>query len=130
MNDKEMLMQVLSLFLNKSEKQKESSNSEENIASLLIGKMVLIRGCSVGLYIGILEKINGKEVLLKNCRNIYYWEGALSNLDIAENGCNKVKLSCIKENGYFSDIYSVFPLSEKSINFFSKYKNQEYKVAE
>lgn len=51
-----------------------------------IGKKVIVRGDRSGVFFGTLEKRDGKEVLLTDCRRLWYWDGAASISQLAESG--------------------------------------------
>lgn len=50
---------------------------------------VIIRTQSAGVHAGYLKSRNGKEVELLHSRRIWYWEGAASLSQLAENGTTK-----------------------------------------
>lgn len=52
----------------------------------LIGKYVLIRGDRSGVFAGILKEQLQCEVVLKNARRIWYWEGAATLSQLAITG--------------------------------------------
>ena len=52
-------------------------------------KYVIIRTYSAGVFAGYLESRNGQEVVLRNARRIWYWEGAASLSQLAEDGSSK-----------------------------------------
>ena len=47
---------------------------------------VLIRAKSAGVFVGFLQRKEGSEVDLLNCRRIHYWDGAASISQIAMEG--------------------------------------------
>lgn len=47
---------------------------------------VIVRGDRSGVYYGTIEKRQGKTVILRNARNIWYWSGAASLSQLAEEG--------------------------------------------
>jgi len=47
---------------------------------------VVIRTYSAGVFAGYLESRNGKEVKLKNARRLWYWKGACSLSQLAQEG--------------------------------------------
>lgn len=55
----------------------------------MIGKKVIVRTYSAGVFYGILEKRDGKEALVKNARRIWYWDGAASLSELAMSGTSK-----------------------------------------
>lgn len=52
----------------------------------LIGKYCMVRTFSAGVFAGELFERDGKEVLLKNARRIWYWDGAASLSELAQLG--------------------------------------------
>lgn len=60
-------------------------------------KYVIVRTYSAGVFAGELESRNGKEVILKNARRIWYWSGAASLSQLAMEGTkdpNNCKFPC------------------------------------
>ena len=55
----------------------------------MIGKYVMCRTYSAGVFAGTLEERNGKEVRLSNARRIWYWDGAASLSQLAQSGTSK-----------------------------------------
>lgn len=54
-----------------------------------IGKKVIIRAAEAGVFYGTLTGKEGNEVELKDCRRIWYWNGAASISELAVNGTAK-----------------------------------------
>jgi len=50
---------------------------------------VIVRTYSAGVFAGYLESRNGKEVVLKDARRIWYWQGAASLSQLAVDGTSK-----------------------------------------
>ena len=50
------------------------------------GKYVIVRGDRSGVFAGVLESNEGRKVVLKDCRRLWYWAGAASISQIAKNG--------------------------------------------
>ncbi len=60
-------------------------------------KYVIVRAYSAGVFAGELESRNGREVVLRNARRIWYWDGAASLSELAMRGTskpNKCKFPC------------------------------------
>ena len=51
-------------------------------------KLVLVRAYSAGVHFGELVSKKGKEVVLKNSRRVWYWDGACSLSQLAVSGGN------------------------------------------
>jgi len=55
----------------------------------MIGKTCIVRTYSAGVFLGTIKERNGKEVLLENARRIWYWDGAASLSQLANEGTSK-----------------------------------------
>jgi hypothetical protein len=51
----------------------------------------IVRGRDSGCFAGFLQSRNGQEVVLTNARRLWYWEGAASLSQLAEEGTSKPK---------------------------------------
>jgi hypothetical protein len=51
-----------------------------------IGRYVIVRTYSAGVFAGTLDKRKGQEVTLKNARRLWYWKGAASLSQLANDG--------------------------------------------
>lgn len=51
-------------------------------------RYVIVRTYSAGVFAGELESRNGREVVLRNARRIWYWSGAASLSQLAMEGTN------------------------------------------
>ncbi|MBK7509813.1 MAG: hypothetical protein IPI16_17490 [Comamonadaceae bacterium] len=52
----------------------------------MIGKTCIVRTYSAGVFLGTIKERNGKEVLLVNARRIWYWDGAATLSQLANEG--------------------------------------------
>lgn len=50
---------------------------------------VIVRTYSAGVFAGYLESREGQEVVLRNARRLWYWEGAATLSQLAEEGVKK-----------------------------------------
>jgi hypothetical protein len=46
----------------------------------------LIRGRDSGVFFGIIKERNGQEIVIEDCRRIWYWSGAASCSQLAIDG--------------------------------------------
>ena len=53
------------------------------------GNYVVVRTYSAGVHAGYLKSREGKEVVLENCRRLYYWNGAATLSQVAGEGISK-----------------------------------------
>ena len=57
----------------------------------MIGKYVIVRGDRSGVFAGVLESQNGRQVTLRQVRRLWRWNGATECLQIAMEGVEKPK---------------------------------------
>lgn len=84
----------------------------------MMNKKVIVRGDRSGVYYGTLTEKNGREVVLKNCRNIWWWEGAASVLQIAVDGVTNPtdsKFTVIVDELELLDAIVIIPCTDKAI---------------
>ena len=55
----------------------------------MINKKVIIRADRAGVFFGTLKEKNGTEVILTDCRRLWYWDGAASISQLAVDGTSK-----------------------------------------
>jgi len=55
----------------------------------MIGKTCIVRTCSAGVFLGTVKERSGKEVLLTDARRIWYWDGAATLSQLANEGTSK-----------------------------------------
>lgn len=49
-------------------------------------RYVIVRTYSAGVFAGLLESRNGREVVLRDARRLWYWSGAASLSEVAVRG--------------------------------------------
>jgi hypothetical protein len=89
---------------------------------------VIIRADRAGVFAGNIESREGQEVLLKNARRLYYWDGACSLSQLAKEGtkspdqCNfTVTLASIEILGVI-EIIPCTAIAESSIKGVKEWK--------
>ena len=78
---------------------------------------VIVRTYSAGVFAGNLESRNGKEVVLRNARRIWYWDGAASLSQLAMEGTNKpdsCKFPCEVDTVTLTEAIEIIPCTEKA----------------
>ena len=80
----------------------------------MTGEKVLVRTYSAGVHYGELVDHEGKEVVLKNTRRLWYWRGAFTLSEIALKGLNQdaSKLSVALPKIYLSEVIEIIPVSD------------------
>lgn len=79
---------------------------------------VIVRGDRSGLFFGTLVKRNGREVELKNCKRLWYWDGAASISQLAVDGTaepDNCKFTVAVEQIEILDAVEIIPCTDKAI---------------
>lgn len=85
----------------------------------MIGKYVVVRGDRSGVFAGVLEERNGTEVMLSECRRLWYWSGAASISQIAKEGVSRpdqCKFTITVEEIVILDAIEIIPCTKKAMN--------------
>jgi len=83
----------------------------------MIGNYVIVRTYSAGVFAGTLIRKEGKEVELKNARRIWYWEGAASLSQLAQEGTSKpdkCKFPCKVDSVILTEAIEILAVTEKA----------------
>ena len=83
-----------------------------------MNKKVIVRGDRSGVFFGTLVEKNGSEVELKDCRRLWYWDGAASLSEMAVSGVKngpKCKFSVIVPEMEIMDVIEIIPCTEKAV---------------
>lgn len=92
----------------------------------MIGKKVIVRTHSAGVHFGTLAAKDGKEVVLRDARRIWYWEGAFTLSAVAVSGVgNKSKLSVSVPEILLTEAIEIIPCSEEATEALQKLKAHE-----
>jgi hypothetical protein len=78
----------------------------------MINKYVIVRTYSAGVFAGILTSRNGKEVTMTNARRIWYWDGAASLSQLAQEGTKKpqnCKFPCAVDEILLTEAVEIIP---------------------
>lgn len=84
-----------------------------------INEKVIIRADRAGVFYGTLAEKEGTEVELKNCRRIWYWDGAASISELALSGVtkpNECKFSVTVPQIVVTGVIEIIPCTEAAIN--------------
>ena len=80
-------------------------------------KYVIVRSESAGVFAGYLKSRNGKEAELINGRRIWYWEGAASLSQLAQEGTSKpndCKFPCEVDEVLLTEVVEILSVTEKA----------------
>lgn len=89
----------------------------------LLNNICIVRGDRSGVYFGKIVCFKNQEAVIEDCRQIHYWEGACSCIDLATIGSNKIDACRITrkvDSITLTDVISVIPMTEKSIKILSE----------
>ena len=78
---------------------------------------VMCRTQSAGVFAGYLESRNGQEVVLRNARRIWYWDGAASLSQLATDGTSKpqnCKFPCEVAKVELLNVIEIISITEKA----------------
>ena len=84
----------------------------------MIGKICLVRTYSAGVFLGKIVERDGKEVRLTNARRIWFWDGAASLSQLANNGTskpNKCKFPASVAEVLLTEVIEIIPATEAAI---------------
>lgn len=93
------------------------NESTTDIAAYLIGKDVLVRTYSAGVFVGTLKSRDGKEVVMTDARRIWYWSGAASLSQLASEGTKDpggCKFPRPVSNVLLTEVIEIIPLTEEA----------------
>jgi hypothetical protein len=82
-----------------------------------IGDYVICRTYSAGVFAGILKKREGREVTLSNARRLWYWSGAASLSQLANEGVSRpenCKFPAEVPEVLLLEAIELLPVSEKA----------------
>ena len=89
---RELLKMVFGVELN-TNTTNMTDNSKESKEHRMVGKYCVIRTYSAGVHAGTVESVTGTEVILKDSRRIYKWEGAFTLSELSQKGISSGKLA-------------------------------------
>lgn len=83
-----------------------------------IDQKVIIRAAGAGVFFGTLVEKEGNEVTLKDCRRLWYWDGAASISEIALSGVTapqNCKFSVTVPSITVLGVVEIIPCTEQAI---------------
>jgi hypothetical protein len=83
-----------------------------------VGQSVVVRADRAGIFVGILKSKDGNEIVLKNARRLWYWDGAASISQLAIDGVSKPQ-NCkfpesVKEM-LIMGVIEIIPMTDKAV---------------
>lgn len=83
-----------------------------------IGKKCIVRCDRSGVFFGTLEEMEGQLARISNVRNIWWWEGAASVMQLAKEGTKQpqdCKFTVTVSEIVVTDVIQVIPCTEEAI---------------
>lgn len=80
---------------------------------------VMCRTYSAGVFAGYLESREGKEVVLRDARRIWFWAGAASLSELATHGTaqpDECKFPCTVDKVILTEVIEIIDITEKAKN--------------
>lgn len=82
-----------------------------------LNKKVIIRADRAGVFYGTIIRKDGSEVELKDCRRIWYWNGAASISELAKSGVNRTgnKFSVTVDSIVILGVIEIIPCTKVAV---------------
>lgn len=96
---------------------KDSVSASPKAKSLKGMEYLIVRTQSAGVFAGYLKSRKGQEVILLNARRLWYWSGAASLSQLANDGVNKpndCKFPAEVEQVELLQAIEILPVTEKA----------------
>ena len=77
----------------------------------------IVRTYSAGVFAGYVESRNGQEIILRNARRLWYWDGAASLSQLAQEGVSKpqnCKFPCEVDKVELLQAIEILDVTEKA----------------
>ena len=85
----------------------------------MIGKKVIVRGSHSGVFFGTLVREDGQRVEMADVRNIWYWSGAATLLQLAAEGVKnpeQCRFSRPVKSLVILDAVEIIPCTDDAVN--------------
>lgn len=95
----------------------------------MLNNKVIVRGDRSGVFFGTLASKEGSEVVLTNCRRLWYWNGACSISQLAVDGTKdpgSCKFTVTVDRICITDAIEIIPCTDKAVKSIEGVK--EWKV--
>lgn len=86
--------------------------------SRFIGTKVIVRCAGAGVFYGVLEAVEGHVARISKARQLWYWEGAASLMELSLSGVKKpkgCKFTVTVEEVEVGRVIEVLPCTEEAI---------------
>ena len=97
--------------------KKDSVDSYESAAKIDNMEYVIVRTYSAGVFAGYLQSKEGKEVVLRNARRLWYWSGAASLSQLSVDGVSNptnCKFPCAVDTITLTEAIEILSVTKKA----------------
>lgn len=84
----------------------------------MLGKICVVRTYSAGVFFGLLAERDGKEAIVRNARRLWYWDGASTLSQLANEGVKKPQNCKFPEpvsEVLLTEVIEIIPATEAAI---------------
>jgi hypothetical protein len=88
-------------------------------------KFAIVRTYSAGVFAGYIESRNGQEIVMRQARRLWYWEGAASLSQLAQEGSSKpnsCKFPQVVDRVELLQAIEILDVTKKAQDFFASVK--------
>ena len=96
----------------------EISKKETTMDKFYVGRKVIIRTYSAGVHFGEVVEKEGKEIILKNARRLWYWKtsnNGISLSEVANEGLHSDSKVCQAVENIWLEAIEIIPCSPNAI---------------
>lgn len=115
-----MLKELIKEILKEELTQKETSVQKTTTPNVMIGKIVMVRTYSAGVHFGTLVSKDGKEIVLRDARRVFYWTNACSLSQLANQGSQNKntenKISVAVSEILLTEAIEIIPMTKESFD--------------
>ena len=90
---------------------------QQPISADFIGKYCIVRTYSAGVFAGTIDRIEGKQALLRDARRLWYWAGAASLSELSVSGTfmpKSCKFPAEVSSVFLTEVIVVLPCTPKA----------------
>lgn len=112
---KKELLELLTKIISLNNETESNNTSEENY---FVGKKVIVRTYSAGVFFGEIIEKKGEEIILKNARRLYYWKtinNGISLSEVANEGLHEDSKICAATSKHWVMAIELIECSAKAI---------------
>lgn len=80
-----------------------------------VGQHCIVRTYSAGVHMGTVQSVDGAQVILKDARRLWKWEGAFTLNEVSKSGVSKSsRIAEVVDTISLSDMIELIPTTEKA----------------